>query len=62
MVLFAFPGIAQFVGNFAEPGDPEYAPPVQKGETPVSLYLSQNPVWRILFIRNFVAFPSFTLP
>jgi hypothetical protein len=28
-------GIAQFVNNFAEPGDPEYAPPVTKGETPV---------------------------
>jgi hypothetical protein len=27
-------GIAQFVNNFAEPGDPEYAPPVTKGETP----------------------------
>ncbi|KAJ8635223.1 hypothetical protein MRB53_009490 [Persea americana] len=23
----------QFVSNFAEPGDPEYAPPVQKAET-----------------------------
>lgn len=28
-------GMAQFVGNFAEKGDPEYQPPVQKGETPV---------------------------
>lgn len=28
-------GIAQFVSKFAEPGDTEYAPPVQKGETPV---------------------------
>ncbi|KAH7520051.1 hypothetical protein FEM48_Zijuj08G0102800 [Ziziphus jujuba var. spinosa] len=28
-------GVAQFVSKFAEPGDPEYAPPVQKGETPV---------------------------
>ncbi|KAA0036235.1 U1 small nuclear ribonucleoprotein 70 kDa [Cucumis melo var. makuwa] len=27
-------GMAQFVSNFAEPDDPEYAPPVQKGETP----------------------------
>ncbi|PQQ09883.1 U1 small nuclear ribonucleoprotein 70 kDa [Prunus yedoensis var. nudiflora] len=27
-------GIAQFVSKFAEPGDPEYTAPVQKGETP----------------------------
>ncbi|KAM7250534.1 hypothetical protein ACFE04_022417 [Oxalis oulophora] len=27
-------GMAQFVSKFAEPGDPEYAPPVVKGETP----------------------------
>ncbi|KAJ1419037.1 U1 small nuclear ribonucleoprotein of 70kDa N-terminal [Sesbania bispinosa] len=27
-------GMAQFVSKFAEPGDPEYAPPVQKAETP----------------------------
>ncbi|KAK6922727.1 RNA recognition motif domain, partial [Dillenia turbinata] len=29
-----YTGMAQFVSNFAEPGDPEYAPPVQKAETP----------------------------
>eukprot|EP00262_Sarcandra_glabra_P012200 TRINITY_DN309_c0_g1_i3.p1 TRINITY_DN309_c0_g1~~TRINITY_DN309_c0_g1_i3.p1 ORF type:complete len:505 (-),score=88.74 TRINITY_DN309_c0_g1_i3:355-1869(-) len=28
-----YTGMAHFVSNFAEPGDPEYAPPVQKGET-----------------------------
>ncbi|XP_030498972.2 U1 small nuclear ribonucleoprotein 70 kDa [Cannabis sativa] len=27
-------GIAQFVSKFAEPEDPEYAPPVKEGETP----------------------------
>ncbi|KAG7026797.1 U1 small nuclear ribonucleoprotein 70 kDa [Cucurbita argyrosperma subsp. argyrosperma] len=27
-------GMAQFVSHFAEPDDPEYAPPVQEGETP----------------------------
>ncbi|KAJ0097568.1 hypothetical protein Patl1_28912 [Pistacia atlantica] len=27
-------GMAQFVSNFAEPGDPEYAPPVPEAETP----------------------------
>ncbi|XP_020216296.1 U1 small nuclear ribonucleoprotein 70 kDa [Cajanus cajan] len=27
-------GMAQFVGKFAEPGDPEYAPPVPETETP----------------------------
>ncbi|KAK9108838.1 hypothetical protein Sjap_016898 [Stephania japonica] len=26
-------GMAQFVSNFAEPGDPEYSPPVKEGET-----------------------------
>ncbi|KAL6993596.1 hypothetical protein U1Q18_011710 [Sarracenia purpurea var. burkii] len=29
-----YTGMAQFVTNFAEKGDPEYQPPVQKGETP----------------------------
>ncbi|KAL2520653.1 U1 small nuclear ribonucleoprotein 70 kDa [Forsythia ovata] len=29
-----YTGMAQFVSNFANPGDPEYSPPVQKGETP----------------------------
>ncbi|KAK1440596.1 hypothetical protein QVD17_06425 [Tagetes erecta] len=29
-----YTGMAQFVSNFVEPTDPEYAPPVQKGETP----------------------------
>ncbi|XP_051126776.1 U1 small nuclear ribonucleoprotein 70 kDa isoform X2 [Andrographis paniculata] len=29
-----YSGMAQFVSKFAEPGDPDYAPPVQKGETP----------------------------
>ncbi|KAL5715228.1 U1 small nuclear ribonucleoprotein [Ranunculus cassubicifolius] len=29
----SYTGMAQFVSNFAEPGDPEYAPPAKKGET-----------------------------
>ncbi|XP_037493981.1 U1 small nuclear ribonucleoprotein 70 kDa isoform X2 [Jatropha curcas] len=29
-----YTGMAQFVSQFAEPGEPEYAPPVQKAETP----------------------------
>ncbi|KAL8193771.1 hypothetical protein R6Q57_026463 [Mikania cordata] len=29
-----YTGMSQFVGSFAEPTDPEYAPPVEKGETP----------------------------
>lgn len=29
-----YEGIGQFVNQFAEPGDPEYSPPVTKGETP----------------------------
>jgi len=33
-------GMAQFVSQFAEPGDPEYAPPVPTSETRVcSLFL-----------------------
>ncbi|KAE8718501.1 U1 small nuclear ribonucleoprotein 70 kDa [Hibiscus syriacus] len=28
-----YTGMAQFVSHFAEPGDPEYAPPVQEAET-----------------------------
>jgi hypothetical protein len=33
-------GMAQFVSQFAEPGDPEYAPPVPTCETRVcSLFL-----------------------
>ncbi|XP_062200388.1 U1 small nuclear ribonucleoprotein 70 kDa-like [Phragmites australis] len=31
--LPAYTGMAQFVSHFAEPGDPEYAPPVPKCET-----------------------------
>ncbi|KAL5229951.1 hypothetical protein ABZP36_028727 [Zizania latifolia] len=31
--LPAYTGMAQFVSQFVEPGDPEYAPPVPKGET-----------------------------
>ncbi|XP_016432593.2 U1 small nuclear ribonucleoprotein 70 kDa-like [Nicotiana tabacum] len=30
----SYTGMAQFVGNFAQPGDPEYAPPVPEVETP----------------------------
>ncbi|KAK2981578.1 hypothetical protein RJ640_011108 [Escallonia rubra] len=30
----SYTGMAQYVDSFAEPGEPEYAPPVQKGETP----------------------------
>ena len=30
----SYTGMAQFVSNFAEKGDPEYQPPVPKGETP----------------------------
>ncbi|KAJ4843828.1 hypothetical protein Tsubulata_038912 [Turnera subulata] len=29
-----YTGMAQFVSKFAEPGDPEYAPPVKEAETP----------------------------
>lgn len=31
-----YTGMAQFVSKFAEPTDPDYAKPVEKGETPVS--------------------------
>ncbi|PHT56566.1 U1 small nuclear ribonucleoprotein 70 kDa [Capsicum baccatum] len=30
----SYTGMAQFVSNFAQPGDPEYAPPVPEVETP----------------------------
>ena len=39
LTLPLFEGMAQFVSHFAEPGDPEYAPPVKKAETPVCLFM-----------------------
>lgn len=36
MLFLANEGISQYVSNFAEPGDPQYTAPVEKGETPVS--------------------------
>lgn len=30
-----YTGLSQFVRHFAEPSDPEYAPPIIKGETPM---------------------------
>lgn len=30
--------MAQYANLFAEPGDPEYAPPVKEAETPVLLW------------------------
>ncbi|TVU32056.1 hypothetical protein EJB05_23774 [Eragrostis curvula] len=38
--LPAYSGIAQFVSQFAEPGDTEYAPPVPKSETRYVLMIS----------------------
>lgn len=39
-------GMAQFVSHFAQPGDPEYAPPVPEVETPVRLfYILQFLFW-----------------
>lgn len=44
LILFLFKfisaGIAQFVSKFAEPGDPEYAPPVKEAETSVGYLTS----------------------
>ena len=34
--------MAQFVSHFAEPGDAEYAPPVQEAETPVGYLFSSR--------------------
>uniref|UniRef100_A0A2P2L767 U1 small nuclear ribonucleoprotein 70 kDa n=1 Tax=Rhizophora mucronata TaxID=61149 RepID=A0A2P2L767_RHIMU len=34
VIFYSFSGMGQFVSRFAEPGDPEYAPPVQEAETP----------------------------
>ncbi|GMP28308.1 hypothetical protein CsSME_00003911 [Camellia sinensis var. sinensis] len=43
-----YTGMAQFVNNFAEKGDPEYQPPVQEAETP-ALYVFRimlgTPFW-----------------
>ena len=47
VVVFKFgiglAGVAQFVGQFAEPGDPEYEPPVTKGETKVRALSGASP-------------------
>lgn len=59
LVLFSYSGIAQFVNNFAEPGAPEYAPPVQKGETPVGLFSVS--ISHVLFIMSFATSPSLLL-
>lgn len=34
--------MAQFVSNFAEPGDPEYAPPIKEVETRVRFSFKEN--------------------
>lgn len=47
-MAFSFSGMAQFVKNFAEPSDPEYAMPIQKGETPVSFVYSEY--WFIILL------------
>lgn len=41
-LVFSILGMAQFVSQFAEPGDPEYARPVQEAETPVSFHFSED--------------------
>ncbi|KAL7612179.1 uncharacterized protein LOC111886302 [Lactuca sativa] len=50
-----YTGMAQFVSHFAEPTDPEYAPPVVKGETP-----GQRRV-RIHWLRTNFEFITLTL-
>lgn len=42
--------MAQYVPNFAEPSDAEYAPPVQKGETPVRHDICRNKTFYIIFL------------
>ncbi|TQE12686.1 hypothetical protein C1H46_001706 [Malus baccata] len=42
-------GVAQFVSKFAEPGDPEYNMPVQKGETPTQ---SRAQIHQLRLCRN----------
>lgn len=46
--VFFFPGMAQFVSNFAEPGDLEYAPPIKEAETRVEF--STYYICSILFL------------
>jgi Na+-transporting methylmalonyl-CoA/oxaloacetate decarboxylase gamma subunit len=42
LIVLLVAGMAQFVSRFAEPGDPEYAPPVPTCETKVwVLWLSE---------------------
>lgn len=41
--------MAQYVPNFAEPSDPEYAPPVQLGETPVRRVFCRNEILHHFF-------------
>lgn len=47
-LFFFFPGMAQFVSNFAEPGDLEYAPPIKEAETRVEF--STYYICSILFL------------
>ena len=57
-----YPGMAQFVSNFAEPGDLEYAPPIKEAETRVgfstyyicSLFFFF--LWFLIKIRYFLVF------
>lgn len=42
--------MAQFVSKFAEPGEPEYAPPVPETETPVIFSSFLSPITEFLCI------------
>ena len=54
---FSPQGMAQFASNFAEPGEPEYSPPVQKAETPVRCLLQHGLYFfYVIYIRRLLSF------
>lgn len=49
--------MAQFVSQFAEPDDPEYAPPVQKAETPVR----NTSLLKLIVMKGGIRFVSYMI-
>ncbi|KAF9682291.1 hypothetical protein SADUNF_Sadunf05G0093600 [Salix dunnii] len=52
-----YSGMAQFVSNFAEPGDLEYAPPIKEAETRARFIIVSN----VLCLVSFLSRSSFVL-
>lgn len=55
--FLALLGMAQFVSQFAEPDDPEYAPPVQKAETPVR----NTSLLKLIVMKGGIRFVSYMI-